>query len=1115
MKMRKITLLLASSAGFMAFAWLVNPFAADSEESVYRPRSSKAHTQMGIQGAYDYYKSIKKNFYTGQIEVDDFLNSRKALNAFSRGGARDNDMSWSSVGPDNIGGRTRAIWIDPTNPNFLLAGGVSGGLWKSTDGSLTWEPVNSFNKMANFSQHMPIASIARLGNGIFYIGTGSSHESGGNGAGGSGFIGGGLFRSTNIEGTAWENVFAPAPFDPNSEWGTFDAIVADPNDANKLWVAHNRGLDIYIHGNANMSTRPAGLPVAAQPCEDVHISTDGSVLVASVNKRGYISTNGGSSFTTIGGNLVNTGGLNPLGQGGLGRIEFAISSSDDNYIYASVINSNSTLRGVVATVDQGANWYAITPITPTGGSSFDPFEPQGIYDNAITVDPTDPKHVIVGGLTIWDYRMPGNVPTNTNWEPRSIYGTNFLDPFVVHPDVHWFTWDALNNLYIGNDGGVFKSTNTATSLVPTYFPANRNYVTTQFYGIAFSGDGRTIGGTQDNGTLYMNLEGVTPNQGIEVFGGDGFDCEISYIRPDVLLGSSQNGVFYRSPNNGGFAEDISPLPGGGDFTTNLRLYEDENDLRSQRGNFFGVDTTSNSFVSDYTVWPNGDITLGYVPAGTNLTYQAAADQSNLYTTVPNDLYYYLQQITCDTTYSSFIDTVDVIVDVFVVDTLFIPVDTLYTDTCFFMPDMPTCLDDLEIAYICNNYPDSVVCLPVDNINFTDTCNVTFEFICLPLDTTYTFDQEFVLDSTTTYITEEVEVETITCDTAIHFSDSLLLQDRVQSLFAVAYGLGQGVFVTRDALTTAISPEWWNINNTSDLVNTLEWSPDGNHLYIGTASGQLIRVSGFHDVYFADQLENLTSTIIHSSGPGILDIAVDYSEGTGSLGDPPASSKVVIVKGTYGTNNKVLRSNTAAITTNNSSFQNIWNVPAPLNEMPVYSCVMEKDNPEIIVVGTELGIFRTNDNGATWSEENGGEMDRVPVFDLRQQHRPNWHVTNSGIIYAGTHGRGIFENTDYYSQTFVSTPENNILVVPAIDNLNVFPNPMNHQGSVSFDLAEPSDIKISIFNISGQRMEMIARDKMSSGNQLVTFNSSNYANGTYVLVLEGAGMKKTTRFIVAK
>ena len=54
-------------------------------------------------------------------------------------------LTWDFRGPWNVGGRTRAFAIDVTNENIMLAGGVSGGMWRSTDGGLTWARCSSVN----------------------------------------------------------------------------------------------------------------------------------------------------------------------------------------------------------------------------------------------------------------------------------------------------------------------------------------------------------------------------------------------------------------------------------------------------------------------------------------------------------------------------------------------------------------------------------------------------------------------------------------------------------------------------------------------------------------------------------------------------------------------------------------------------------------------------------------------------------------------------------------------------------------------------------------------------------------------------------------------------------
>ena len=93
------------------------------------------------------------------------------------------------MGPNNVGGRTRALAIHPDNESVLYAGGVSGGLWKSEDEANTWIQVTNF-------PNLMIGSIAIAGNGDIYVGTGSEFDWAG-GEGGSGFRGRGIWYSND------------------------------------------------------------------------------------------------------------------------------------------------------------------------------------------------------------------------------------------------------------------------------------------------------------------------------------------------------------------------------------------------------------------------------------------------------------------------------------------------------------------------------------------------------------------------------------------------------------------------------------------------------------------------------------------------------------------------------------------------------------------------------------------------------------------------------------------------------------------------------------------------------------------------------------------------------
>lgn len=130
---------------------------------------------------------------TGQADAD-LLASRagvsaEALAAGSTGGVLG---TWQPLGPGNVGGRTRAIIIDPVTPNTMYAAGVAGGVWKSTNGGTSWFPLDDF--MANIA--VTCLAFEPGNSSVIYAGTGEGFFNA------DAVRGAGIFKSTDA-GATW------------------------------------------------------------------------------------------------------------------------------------------------------------------------------------------------------------------------------------------------------------------------------------------------------------------------------------------------------------------------------------------------------------------------------------------------------------------------------------------------------------------------------------------------------------------------------------------------------------------------------------------------------------------------------------------------------------------------------------------------------------------------------------------------------------------------------------------------------------------------------------------------------------------------------------------------
>lgn len=482
----------------------------------------QAMAAKGADEALEWMKARYVDVATGlPVSESKLQEIRKKVNQMGRS----KNISFTEEGPDNIGGRTRAIQIDRTNVNRVWAGGVSGGLFVSLNKGNVWNRVDEYFAAG---ANPYISSMTQTPDGVLYVATGSNQE---------GWGGNGVWYSADF-GATWNTV-------PNTNSCT---QVVSSNSDNYVWLATTGGLKKWKVGDASLTA----VPVTSGSCTALEISKDGQlVLCAFGANKTYVSTDAGVNFSDRSGTAANN--LVPTSAP---RIEFAISAvkNSSNHYSLYAVRTNSNLLSMHVSHDDGATW---TQFVGASGppSEFDIFRDQGTYNSIVSVVPNDPEQILIGGIDIWRWKQTVNNPPSGGFQKISLWSVAPQSSVYVHADNHEMKWDQNNRFYAGNDGGVSISNDYGNN----WFVANRGYNVTQFYGIAFDRDGAVMGGAQDNGTLYNNHTLSTYKEFREVGGGDGFECEISYFNPAVMFSTIYYNNISRTGDKGNTWSSFEPL----------------------------------------------------------------------------------------------------------------------------------------------------------------------------------------------------------------------------------------------------------------------------------------------------------------------------------------------------------------------------------------------------------------------------------------------------------------------------------------------------------------------------------------------------------------------------
>jgi hypothetical protein len=562
------------------------------------------------------------------------------------------DLTFASRGPVNRGGRTRALAVDvkSTAGNVtLIAGGITGGIWKSIDDGANWSQKITGSQLHNASC---IAQDTKTGSeSTWYVGTGESFGNSANGEGGASFLGNGIFKSID-NGDSWTlltNTAANSPQQFTSAFQYVYNIAVSPATGTVVAAAsatlqRSAGTD----GGNNWTLVKGAL--SNSQASDVIVDKNGifyaSISSGNTDEGLWKSTDDGATWTSI----------TPAGfPGTYTRIVIAVGNSDPNRLYILANTPGSGNVGpapendenmIWKSTDGGTNWVDKTSNMPASSANVAGYTSQGAYDMVIKVKPDDANFVVFGGTNL--YRSTDGMETkvlNTavNWIGGYAITDDVNGYTNHHPDNHSFAFSGVDNKisYSGHDGGVSRSADI-TANPNVWTDISIGYITSQFYSVAINpttaSDPIIIGGLQDNGNYYTNSTSGTVNWVELPFGGDGGFTAVASDKSSYLIETQNGGINRLILDANGNTTDFATLqPSGATGFTFI--------------NPFALDPNGKILYMPIgnTIWRNSDITG--VPTGsqnktsvnwTNMTNtdKGSATSAVGISTTPADRLYY-------------------------------------------------------------------------------------------------------------------------------------------------------------------------------------------------------------------------------------------------------------------------------------------------------------------------------------------------------------------------------------------------------------------------------------------------------------------------------------------
>jgi photosystem II stability/assembly factor-like uncharacterized protein len=444
------------------------------------------------------------------------------------------ELKWRLIGPFR-GGRSTAVAGVASQPNVFYFGATGGGVWKTTDSGLTWEPVSDKDFTTG---SVGAIAVADADPNIVYVGMGEEAIRG------NVSHGDGMYKSTDA-GKTWKKigladtrqisrvrvhprnpdlVYVAAlghTWAPNEERGVFRSTDGGKTWKKILYRGPKAGAVDLVFDPTNANVLYAAFWEASRTPWDLESGGPSSGI--------WKSTDGGDNWTDI---TRSTG----LPKGVIGRVGLAVSPANPERVWALVEAEDG---GVFRSDNGGRTW------TKTNEQRM--LRQRAWYYTRIYADPKNADAMYV---------------LNTGFYRSNDGGKTFTAIRTPHGDNHdlWISSEDPQRMIESNDGGANVSQNGGRSWTPQTQP------TAQFYRVALDNDFpyNIYGAQQDNSTVRIasrTTEGsIDERAWFEVGGGESGWIAPLPTDPNIVFAGSYGGLVTRYDHHTGQLRNVTAWP---------------------------------------------------------------------------------------------------------------------------------------------------------------------------------------------------------------------------------------------------------------------------------------------------------------------------------------------------------------------------------------------------------------------------------------------------------------------------------------------------------------------------------------------------------------------------